>query len=315
MPPKTVTIPLEEPAGSGYRTGTVGIVGRPNVGKSTLLNRLVGQKISITSRKAQTTRHRIRGIFSDSKSQFIFVDTPGFQRVHKNALNRSMNRAVHAALAGVDVVLVVLEAGKFAQADRAVIDLLSPATPAVLVLNKADLVKDKDTLLPYFASRASEYDYGAIIPVSAKTGLNRDELLAVIRQYLPLQPPIFATDELTDHNERFLASELIREKVFRLVGDELPYGCTVTIERFEEEPAQHLPGHRFCRIYATILVGRASHKAMLIGAAGAKLKQIGTEARQDIEKLLDARVHLELWIKVKSGWADNEATLKSYGYD
>lgn len=315
MPRKTLATPVQAAPDTGYRTGTIGIVGRPNVGKSTLLNRLVGQKVSITSRKAQTTRHRIRGIYSDDQTQFIFVDTPGFQRVHKNALNRSMNRAVHTALAGVDVILVVLEAGKFGQADREVIELLSPATPAVLVLNKADLVKNKETLLPFLASRAAEYDYGAIIPVSAKTGLNRDELLDVIRQYLPVQPPIFAADELTDHSSRFLASELIREKVFRLVGDELPYGCTVMIERFEEEAAQHAPGQYFCRIYATIMVGRASHKAMLIGAAGTKLKQIGTEARQDIEKLLGARVHLELWVKVKSGWAENEATLKSYGYD
>ena len=296
------------PIPDGFRTGTIAIVGRPNVGKSTLLNRLIGQKISITSRKAQTTRHRIHGICTTATAQFVFVDTPGFQLRHMNALNKSMNRAVTSALAGVDVVLFVVEAGRFSDADRAVLRLLPADLPVLLVVNKSDQVKDKAELLPYLGARSGERSYHAIVPVSARDGVQTDVLLAEIEKLLPEAPPMFGADEMTDRNERFLATEIVREKVFRLMGDELPYGSTVIIDKFEEEG-------RLRRIFATILVARDSHKGMLIGAGGAKLKQIGTDARLDMEKLFDAPVYLELWVKVKSGWADNEAQLKSCGYE
>ncbi len=300
---------------TAFRTGSIAIVGRPNVGKSTLLNQLVGQKVSITSRKAQTTRHRITGIVTRSNAQFIFVDTPGFQNAHQNALNKTMNRAVRVALADVDAVVFVVEAGRYGSADTLVAKLLPEDRPVILAVNKSDLVKNKSELLPYLAARSSEHAYAAMVPLSAKSGLQTDVLLDELARHLPIQPPMFGPDDYTDRNERFLVSEIIREKVFRLVGDELPYGATVTIEKFEEEPRTSDPSGRFCRIYATILVDRPNHKSMIIGSAGAKLKQIGRDARLDIERLLGAKVHLELWIKVKSGWSDDQAHLKSYGYD
>jgi GTP-binding protein Era len=296
----------------GFRCGTVAIVGRPNVGKSTLLNQLVGQKVSITSRKPQTTRHRIVGILTDSTTQYIFVDTPGFQTRHTGSLNRTMNRTVRTALADVDVVLLVVEAGRFGAEDRQVLELIPKEQCVLLVPNKTELLERRDELLPFLSERAAEFDYTAMVPVSAKTGFARELLLAAIREHLPEQPAIYGSDELTDRNERFLVAELIREKVFRLVGDELPYGSTVMIDQFLEEPS---PQGRFCRIAATILVDRAGHKSMVIGRGGEKLKQIGSDARIDIERLLGAKVHLELWVKVKSGWADDQASLKSYGYD
>jgi GTP-binding protein Era len=298
-----------------FRTGTIAIVGRPNVGKSTLLNRLIGQKLSITSRKAQTTRHRITGVLTQATRQFIFVDTPGFQVGHKGALNRMMNRTVKAALSGVDAILFVVEAARYTSADRLVTDFLPLPIPTILVINKVDRVDDKTSLLAYIQERVAEREFAEIVPVSAKTGSQCDDLLDAIGRYLPVQPPLFDADTLTDRNERFLVSELIREKVFRLLGDELPYTCTVVIDQFKEEPLISGIGERFCRIEATLLVGRAGHKAMIIGRDGAKLKEIGTEARIDIERLLGARAHLGLWVKVKSGWADNEANLKSYGYE
>jgi GTP-binding protein Era len=300
---------------TGFRTGSIAIVGRPNVGKSTLLNRLVGQKVSITSSKAQTTRHRITGILTRADAQFIFVDTPGFQTEHKTALNRTMNRAVRVALADVDVVVFVVEAGHYGRADAQVAELLPRDRPVILAINKSELLKDRNELLPFLATRSAEHPYAGLVPLSARTGLQTDVLLDEIARHLPRQAAIFGPDDYTDRNERFLVAELIREKVFRLVGDELPYGSTVTIEKFEEEPALADPGGRFCRIYATILVDRPNHKAMIIGAGGAKLKQIGSDARADIERLLGAKAHLELWIKVRSGWADDQARLKSYGYE
>ncbi len=300
-------------AETSFRCGTIAIVGRPNVGKSTLLNRLVGQKISITSRKPQTTRHRITGILTDEQSQFIFVDTPGYQTRHGSALNRTMNKSVRAALADVDVVLVVVEASRYGAEDQRVVELLPSGQTVILAVNKAELLSQKAALLPFLAERSKEYSYAALVPISAKTGLGSEALLDALRQQLPLQPAIFGADELTDRSERFLVAELIREKVFRLVGDELPYGSTVMIDQYLEEPSAE--GGRFCRIAATILVDRAGHKSMVIGRGGEKLKQIGTDARVDIERLLGAKVHLELWVKVKSGWADDQASLKSYGYE
>jgi GTP-binding protein Era len=296
-----------------FRCGTVAIVGRPNVGKSTLLNRLVGQKLSITSRKPQTTRHRITGILTDPVSQFVFVDTPGYQTRHGSALNRNMNKSVRVALADVDVVLLVVEANRYSAEDQRVVDLLPRDSAVVLSINKTELLDQRAALLPFIAARASEFQYAALVPVSAKTGLGADQLLEALRLHLPEQPAIFGADELTDRSERFLVAELIREKVFRLVGDELPYGSTVMIDQYLEEPSAS--GGRFVRIAATILVDRAGHKSMVIGRGGEKLKQIGTDARVDIERLLDAKTHLELWVKVKSGWADDQASLKSYGYD
>ncbi len=306
---------------STFRTGMVAIIGRPNVGKSTLLNRLVGQKISITSRKAQTTRHRILGIATTATAQFVFVDTPGFQTRHKSVLHKSMHRAIRDAVAGVACVLFVVEGGRFSDEDQAVLKMLptggDEATPVILVINKSDALDDKRSLLPFIQARAAEHPWAAIVPVSARTGHQIDDLMGEIEKLLPVAPPLFDADDLTDRSERFLVSEMIREKVFRQLGDELPYGMTVVIDRFVEEPSRDDAGQdsRFCRIAATIVVERASHKAMLIGAGGGKLKLIGSEARVDIEKLLQARCHLELWVKVKSGWADSAALVKSFGYE
>lgn len=313
MPPDVVASAPTGDAPGPRHAGTVALVGRPNVGKSTLLNRLVGQKVSITSPKAQTTRHRITGILTTDAAQFVFVDTPGFQTRHKSALNRVMNRAVRTTLADVDVVVFVIEALAWTAADRAVLDLLPRNIPVVLAINKVDGIKDKAALLPFLQSRAAEHEYAAVVPLAARTGHNLEPLLAEIAQRLPEQPLLFDADALTDRSERFLVAELIREKVFRLVGAELPYGSTVTIEKFEEAPSAS--GGRFCHIYATILIERAAHKTIVIGAGGSKLKAIGSQARADIERLLDARVHLELWVKVKAGWNDDESALHSYGYD
>ena len=305
--------PVDDPGSSTFRTGMVAIIGRPNVGKSTLLNRLVGQKISITSRKAQTTRHRILGIATTTTAQFVFVDTPGFQTRHKSLLHKSMHRAIRDAVAGVSCVLFVVEAGRFGPEDEAVLQLLPTDTPVILVINKSDTLDDKRSLLPFLQARAGEHAWAALIPVSAKTGSQIDDLLGEIEKVLPVAPALFDADDLTDRSERFLVSEMIREKVFRQLGDELPYGMTVVIDRFVEEPS--LADGRFCRIAATIIVERSGHKAMLIGANGGKLKLIGSEARADIEKLLQSRCHLELWVKVKSGWADSAALVKSFGYE
>ncbi len=296
-----------------FRCGMIAIIGRPNVGKSTLLNRLVGQKISITSRKAQTTRHRIVGVTTTATAQFIFVDTPGVQIRHKSVLHKTMHRAVRDGIAGVACILFVVEAGRFGPDDQIVLAMLPGDVPVILVINKIDTLSDKASLLPFLQARAEQRSWVAIVPVSAKTGVQITPLLAEIEALLPVGQPLFDADHLTDRSERFLVSEMIREKVFRQLGDELPYGTTVVIDRFIEEPSPH--GGRFCRIAATIVVERANHKAMLIGPGGAKLKLIGSEARADIEKLLDARSHLELWVKVRSGWADSAAMVKSFGYE
>jgi len=288
-------------------SGTIAIAGRPNVGKSTLLNRLVGAKLSITSRKAQTTRHRILGVRTDANAQYVFLDTPGFQTKHRNALNKAMNRAVTDALASADVAMVVVDAVGWRAEDEAVIALLPQGHPAVLVINKADRVKNQAELLA-LAERASKLaDFAAIVPVSAKTGKNEDLLLGALAKHLPLGVPMYEPDTLTDRPERFLAAELIREKVFRLSGEEIPYGCEVVIDKFE------LDG-KLRRILATILVDRPGHKSILVGSGGEKMKRIGTEARQDMEQLFGGKVFLELWVKVKGGWADNASMLRTLGY-
>ncbi|CAB3787080.1 GTPase Era [Pararobbsia alpina] len=291
-----------------FRCGMIAIVGRPNVGKSTLMNALVGQKISITSRKAQTTRHRITGIRTEAGAQFIFIDTPGFQTQHATALNRSLNRAVTSTLSSVDVVLFVVEAGRFGPDDEKVLKLLPANAVVFLIANKIDRVGDKGDLLPFVDEVSQVREFNEIIPMSAKRPEDIQHLLTTLMPHLPEGEPIYGEDDLTDRSERFLAAEILREKVFRWTGDELPYTSTVLIEKFEQEG-------RLRRIFATILVDRDGHKAMVIGQKGAKLKQINTDARLDMEKLFDGPIYLEVFVKVKSGWADNEAGLRAYGYE
>ena len=290
------------------RSGYIAIVGRPNVGKSTLLNRLVGEKISIVSRKAQTTRHRITGIVTTADAQYVFVDTPGFQTKFANALNRAMNRGVTQTLSDVDLVLFVVEAGRYDAKDQAVVRLLPNDRPVILVVNKTDQFKDRNDLLPFLAQVSAEHDYAAIVPVSATKGRQTDVLLTEARKHLPNEGLMFPEDDLTDKSERFLAAEYVREKVFRLLGDELPYSTTVEIEKFEIEG-------NLRRIFAAIVVDRESHKAIVIGKGGESLKRIASEARQDMERLFDGKVYLEVWVKVKSGWNDDERLLKSLGYE
>ncbi len=292
----------------GFRSGFIAIIGRPNVGKSTLLNHLIGQKISITSRKAQTTRHRISGILTEELAQFVFVDTPGFQTTHLNGLNRGLNRVVTSSLRDVSVVLFVIEALNFDERDSQVLKLLPQEIPVLLVINKIDNLENKLELLPFMQLMAKQRDFSAIVPVSAKRDTQLDTLLDAIRPYLPEGDKIYHEDEVTDRNERFIAGELIREQIFRLTGDELPYSVSVVIEQFKVEG-------KLRRIHSAILVDKDSHKAMLIGKNGEKLKEIATQARLAMERLFDGKVHLEVWIKVRSGWADNAYVLKSLGYD
>lgn len=291
-----------------FRTGFIAIVGRPNVGKSTLTNRLVGAKVSITSRKAQTTRHRIHGIHTTADTQCIFVDTPGFQKRFNNALNRTMNRTVVDALHSTDVILFVIEGTHFDARDSAVLELLPKDQPVILVINKSDLITDRNSLLPAMASLQEKHPFAAIIPVSARHGRQLDDLLAAIRNFLPEQPPMFDADDITDKSERFLAAEIIREKIFRLSGEEIPYSTSVIIDKYEQEGELR-------RIFASILVDRDNHKAIIIGKDGVRLREIGTSARQDMEQLFGGKVYLELWVKVKNGWADNERMLRQLGYE
>jgi GTP-binding protein Era len=290
--------------------GLVAIVGRPNVGKSTLLNALVGQKVSITSSKPQTTRHRILGLRTLGDSQFVFVDTPGFQTRHTAALNRTLNRTVQSVLADVDVVLWVVEAGRFGVDDAKVLSLLpsgSGSKPAFLIANKLDTVHQRSDLAPWLQKMQQHYPFAEFVPLSAQRKTDAERLLGILQPYLPQQAWLYDPEALTDRNERFLASEIIREKLFRLTGDELPYTSTVVIDRFTEEGDLR-------SIHASIVVEREAHKGMVIGQGGERLKRIGSEARQELQYLLQARVFLELWVKVRSGWADDEAHLQSYGY-
>jgi len=290
-----------------FRTGTVAIVGRPNVGKSTLLNALVGAHVAITSRKPQTTRHRLLGVHTDEQCQVIFVDTPGFQTQHRNALNRTMNRAVTQALSDVDAVLLVIDAAGWDERDDPVLELLPADAKVVLALNKLDKTKDRERVAATLIESTKKRDFAALVPVSAQKGTQLRALIDEIRKLLPEAPAVYEADVVTDRSERFLAGELVRERIFRLLGDELPYGIAVDVDQFKEEG-------RLRRISATIYVDREGHKAIVIGDKGATLKRIGTEARHAMEGLLGGKVHLELWVKVKSGWADNEAALRQLGY-
>jgi GTP-binding protein Era len=291
------------------RAGFIAVVGRPNVGKSTLVNTLVGAKVSIVSSKPQTTRHRILGVRSEAGAQFIFVDTPGFQTQHRNALNQAMNRVVTAALAEVDVVLFLVEAMQCTPADERVLKLLPANRPVILIVNKVDRVADKPRLLPFLQDMAGRFPFAEIIPLSALSAKDSDRLLGLIRPHLPESAGYFETDAITDRSERFLAAEILREKVFRLTGDEIPYGVAVEIESFEEA------ANGLRRLGAIIWVEREAHKPILLGDGGTHLKRIASEARQDMEKLFDARVFLRCWVKVKSGWTDNAAMLKSLGHE
>jgi len=336
--PTPPSIPADPLAGEGRRCGLIAIVGRPNVGKSTLLNALVGQKISITSRKAQTTRHRITGIRTLGSTQFVFVDTPGFQTKEirgRTALNRNLNRTVTSVLGDVDVVLFMVEAGRFSLDDAKVLALLPPGKPAFLVANKVDAVARRTDLLPWLKSMQERHPFTEFVPMSATRPGDVERLFRIVEPYLPEQPWMYEEDALTDRSDKFMAAELIREKLFRLTGDELPYGATVVIDKYEEEGEPDDPlavasqqpspagsgaasGGRarpLRRIAATIVVERDAHKGMVIGEGGERLKRIGSETRMELEKLTGSKVFLELWVKVRSGWADSEEHLRSYGYE
>lgn len=290
------------------RAGYVAIVGRPNVGKSTLLNRLVGQKISITSRRPQTTRQRIIGIVTRPGAQYVFVDTPGFQNRHGSAMNRLMNRSVSRSIADVDAVIWVVEARQLLAEDKAVLALLQGGVPVVIVVNKIDELGNKNELLPFMQELEALAHPAAIVPVSAKSGLGADHLLEALAGLLPRQDRLYGEDEITTASERTLAAELLREKLFRLLGEELPYSTAVEIEKFEI-----VDGLR--RIHAGILVDKAGQKGIVIGKGGEKLKQIASQARMDMERLFGGKVFLEVWVKVKSGWADDSAILRRTGIE
>lgn len=291
-----------------HRSGRIAIVGRPNVGKSTLLNRMVGMKISITSNRPQTTRHRLNAIVTEADAQMVLVDTPGFQTEHGGELNRLMNRTVSESLEGVDIVLFVIEAMKFGRDDRKLLPLLPNDIPVILIVNKVDRFPNKAVLLPFIAETSKVFAFAEIVPVSAAKGTQVSHLRKILKPYLPEGPPQHEEDEVTDRPERFLAAELVREKLFRLLGEELPYAATVMVEKFEMQGQMR-------HIHIAIVVDKPNHKAMVIGKGGEKLKQIGTQARIDMEKLFGGKVFLELWVQVRSGWADSLKTLKSLGYE
>ena len=291
-----------------FRCGLVALIGRPNVGKSTLLNHLLGQKLSITSRKPQTTRHQILGIKTTDRAQFVFVDTPGLHKPRKRALNRFLNRAASSVLPSVHAVLFVVEALRWTEEDDLVLEHVKRAgVPTILVVNKVDRLDDKAALLPYLAEVAQKHDFAAVVPVSALRHDNLDDLEAELFRLLPESEPMFPEDQITDRSVRFLAAEIIREKLMRSLGQELPYDLTVEVERFEEEG-------NLVRIGALIWVDRPNQKAIVIGKGGERLRQIGQQSRKDIEAMLERKVFLELWVKVKSGWSDDERALQSLGY-
>ncbi|MGY8774652.1 MULTISPECIES: GTPase Era [Spongiibacter] len=290
------------------RCGYIAIVGRPNVGKSTLLNHILGQKLSITSRKPQTTRHQVLGIKTEGDIQAIYVDTPGLHLRDEKAINRYMNRAASAALADVDLALFVVDRDRWTDEDDLVLEKLRHAEcPVVLVVNKIDRLADKAELLPLIESLSTRFEFADIVPVSALRGHNRDDLETLIHGYLPEGIHLFPEDQITNRSERFLAAELVREKIMRQLGEEVPYAMTVEIEEFKASP-------RLIEISALILVERQGQKKILIGEGGSRLRQIGTEARKDMEKAFDSKVMLRLWVKVKSGWSDDERALRSLGY-
>ena len=289
--------------------GMVAIIGRPNVGKSTLVNALVGERVSITSRKPQTTRDRVLGVRTDDDAQYIFVDTPGFQRRHRTALNRRMNATVTSALVDVDAVVLVIEAAGWTEGDEQMLPLLPPQSGnVILAINKSDALAERERLLPLMADSMRRYPFRAIVPVSAEKSRQLDDLLKEIRPLLPEGMPLFDADQYTDRSVRFLAAESVREKAYRLLGDELPYGVAVTIDRWDESRATP-------QIAATLIVERDAHRPIVIGKDGAKLREISRLARADIEQMLGKPVFLEVWVRVRRGWSDDVRALKSLGYE
>jgi len=295
-------------AGAAHRAGRVALVGRPNVGKSTLLNRLVGSKISITSSRPQTTRSRVTGIVTRPDAQIEFVDTPGFQTEHRTALNRAMNRSVRAGLQDVDAIVWLVEALQYGERDAVVGAMLPRSRPVILVISKTDSVRDRERLLPFIARMAEMRAFEVIIPVSAEKGWQVDELLDAIVRLLPEGPPLHEADDMTTVSERFLAAELLREKLFRLLGAELPYASGVEIDHFRQEGELRI-------IHASIVVDKEGQKAIVIGKGGSQLKEIGTQARRDMERLFGGKVFLQTRVKVRRGWADSAAALKRMGFD
>jgi len=291
-----------------HRCGTIGIAGRPNTGKSSLLNRLVGEKLSIVSPKPQTTRHLVTGILTREDCQYVFVDAPGRQSNARSVLHRRLNRRATQAARDADVALFLVEAGRFAPEDRAVLDAIPASQKVVAVVNKIDLVKKHADLIPFLERLSKTREFAAIVPVSAATGRNIPELLKALREALPEAPAAYPPDQLTDRDERFFAAELLREKLFREMGEELPYRCEVVIDSFKEEG-------RLRRIEATILVERDSQKAIVVGAGGARLKKMATAARKDMEKLFGGKVYLGTWVKVRKAWTDDARVLRQLGYE
>lgn len=292
-----------------YRCGFVALVGRPNVGKSTILNRLVGQKVSITSQRPQTTRHRILGIKTDQQAQIVFVDTPGLHARQTRAMNRYLNRAAVDSLRDVDVVIFVVEGTRWQEDDDWVLEKLSQLTcPVILAINKIDRVANKTDLLPQLEVLSGKREFAELIPICAKKGDHLQQLECAVRDRLPESPPCYSEDQVTDRSERFLAAELVREKLFRKLGEEIPYGLTVEIERFRTEK-------KTLHIYALIWVEKESHKPIVIGNKGERLKEVGREAREDMQRVFGRKVFLQLWVKVKEGWADDERALRSLGYN
>lgn len=292
-----------------YRAGLVAVIGRPNVGKSTLINRMVGYKVSIVSPKAQTTRHRILGIDTTQAGQIVWVDTPGLHAENRKAINRYMNRAARGALADVQLGVLVVEAGQWREEDEAAFEVLAASgLPRVLIINKVDRIRDKAELLPYIAKATDGRDFAAVFPVSAERGVGLEDLRRGLLELLPASEPLFGEDEVTDRSERFLATELIREQLMRQLGAELPYATTVAIDSFKDEGA-------LLRIAATVYVERNGQKAIVIGAGGSRMRAIGQAARIAIEQQFERKVFLELWCKVREAWSDNEAGLRGFGYD
>lgn len=292
---------------SAFRCGTVALAGRPNTGKSSLLNRLVGEKLAIVSPRPQTTRHLVRGVLTTAACQYVFVDAPGWQTRHLGALNRVLNRRAEEAAREADVVLFVVEPFVFGAADRAVLARIPAAARIVAAVNKLDLVRRATDLLPFVARLDAEKRFEAIVPVSARTGRNAPELLKVLQDRLPEGPALYAAEQLTDQDERFFAAEILREKLFRSLGEELPYRCEVVLDRFREEG-------RLRRIEASIWVARESQKAIVIGRDGAMLKRIATTARLDMERLFGGKVALSVWVKVRRDWNDDARLLRQLGY-
>lgn len=300
--------PNESTASITSRCGTVAIIGRPNVGKSTLLNRILGQKLAITSHKAQTTRHAILGIKTRAEGQILFVDTPGIHERGGSALNRYLNRAARAAIADTDLALLVVEAGRWSEEDAKALEAIAAAgVPVIAVVNKVDRIADKSALLPYLQPLGARHTFRHIVPVSAAKGDQIETLERLIVESLPEGEPVFPEDQITDRSERFFAAELVREQLMQRYGKELPYCTTVEIERFEMAEGRYL-------IHALIWVERPGQKGIIIGKHGEALKAVATQARLEMQKLFDCPVHLEVWVKVKKSWSSDESALSSLGY-